>query len=114
MFKELENTLSKILQKLENQEILLEIALNSLKSRKEVSEFLGISTKTIENYLKDGRFQENIHYFHDQKGHIVFVPNEILNFKKNQQNQKFEIKKIEKQVHPSASKFIKSGLKNVG
>lgn len=114
MFENFENTLLQILQKLDNHQILLEIALNSLKSRKQVAEFLGISTKTIENYLKDGRFQVNIHYFYDQKGHIVFVPSQIINFKQNQQNQKFEIKKIEKQVHPSASKFIKSGLKNVG
>jgi len=56
-----------------------------LSKRKGVREFLNISDATLNNYMKDGRFKENIHFTKEIKGKkikITFVEDGILAFKK--------------------------------
>ena len=109
MFDSLEDILIEILSKLERQEQLLNVAIDSLTTKKAVAKFLNVSTKTIQNYIKDGRFEQNIHYFYDQNGRIVFIPSAVINFKshKSHKDEKKKSKKVERQLHPSALKFLK-------
>ncbi len=51
-----------------------------------VANYLGVSKTTVLNYIKDGRFKENVHY----KKHIVnsmvkyiYVENAIIKFKES-------------------------------
>ncbi len=111
----IEETLSLILKKLDTQEELLQLAISNLTTRKEVANFLSKSEKTIDNYVKNGTFEEDIHFFHNEKNKIEFIPTAILEFKKHPQiHYKTSIKpkeqKVEKIYHSSLS-CITKGLK---
>lgn len=115
MFEELENTLTKILEKLDNQETMLQMVLNSLTTSKQVAAFLNVSQRTIELWVKNGTFQKDIHYYHNDKGRLVFIPDAILDHKKNpkkatpEKKEELEKKEQKRIVHPTAKKFV-SGL----
>jgi hypothetical protein len=112
MFEELENTLTKILEKLNNQEIMLQMVLSSLTTSKQVAAFLGVSTRTIELWVKNGTLVQDVHYYRNDKNRLVFIPNAILEYKKNPKKAKpNSIEKIvEKEkvhiIHPTAKKFV--------
>ncbi len=112
MFEELENTLTKILDKLNNQEIMLQMVLSSLTTSKQVASFLGVSTRTIELWVKNGTLIRDTHYYRNEKNRLVFVPNAILEYKKNPKKatkktkEKKALKEVVHIVHPTAKKFI--------
>ena len=81
----LENQLKNVIE-------LLQISITSLNTKKAVSKFLNKSEKTIDNYIKNCIFVENKHYFINENEKIEFIPNAILEFKKN---PKSKIKIIE-------------------
>ncbi|MDD2399618.1 MAG: hypothetical protein PHR75_03320 [Sulfurovum sp.] len=116
MFEELENTLTKILEKLDNQETMLQMVLSSLTTSKQVASFLNVSQRTIELWVKNGTLVKDIHYYHNDKGRLVFIPDAILEYKKNpkkaapKSTEKKDEKKKPHIVHPAAKKLI-SGLK---
>lgn len=83
MFDKLEDTLKLILQKLEQQEELLQLSISALTTKKDVAKFLNKSTNTIDNYISNDTFLENIHYFYNENKKIEFIPLAILKFKKN-------------------------------
>ena len=105
MFDSLEKILLEILEKLNNQEQLLQVTIDSLNNKKSVAKFLGVSSKTISNMIKDGRFQVDREYKYNKKGQIEFVPQGILEYKKGVKHPR-NIKKVEKKLHPVSSKFI--------
>ena len=82
MFDELENTLKEILHRLDEQQALLQVTLNSLTTSKAVANFLGISQRTIQLWVKQKKLQEGTHYYRDGK-RLVFVPAAILELKNN-------------------------------
>jgi hypothetical protein len=52
-----------------------------------VSKYLNVSKSTIFNYMKDGRFQENIHYrkiLNKKVVKYIFVESSIIKFKESQ------------------------------
>lgn len=71
---------------------LVQLAITSLHTKKDVARFLNKSEKTIDNYIKNDTFIENKHYFINENQKIEFIPNAILEFKKN---PKHKIKIIE-------------------
>ncbi len=82
----LEELLEKI-QKLEkNMELLLELQMHqtsSLTTYKEVAKFIGVTRKTIYNYVKEGKLVLDTHYYKDENKKIVFIPQGIIDFKSN-------------------------------
>jgi len=112
MFEELENTLTKILEKLNNQEIMLQMVLSSLTTSKQVAAFLGVSTRTIELWVKNGTLVKDVHYYRNDKNRLVFIPNAILEYKKTPKKAKSNtIEKIAETekvhiIHPTAKKFV--------
>jgi len=112
MFDELENTLTKILDKLNNQEIMLQMVLSSLTTSKQVASFLGVSTRTIELWVKNGTLIKDTHYYRNEKNRLVFIPNAILEYKKNpkKSSTKTKEKKSPKEavhvLHPKAKKIL--------
>ncbi|SFV67421.1 hypothetical protein MNB_SV-3-1237 [hydrothermal vent metagenome] len=80
MFDELENTLKEILHRLDEQQALLQVTLNSLTTSKAVANFLGISQRTIQLWVKQKKLQEGTHYYRDGK-RLVFIPAGILELK---------------------------------
>lgn len=112
MFEELENTLTKILEKLNNQEVMLQMVLSSLTTSKQVAAFLGVSTRTIELWVKNGTLVKDVHYYRNDKNRLVFIPNAILEYKKtpkkakNNTKEQHTAKEKNHVVHPTAKKFI--------
>lgn len=81
----LEKFLSLIEELNKNVKNLIEIQLqqtNSLRTIGDVAKYLDKSTKTINNYIKDGRFKIYKHYFKNPSGKIEFIPEGIMEFKK--------------------------------
>jgi len=60
----------------------------NLTKRSEVLRFLEITDPTLNAYMKDGRFKENIHFIKEIKGKkikITFVEDGILAFKQKKE-----------------------------
>ena len=106
MFDQLEITLKTIQYELAMNRELLQLIVDSLKTKSQVAKFLGVNPKTVKNYIDDGRFKEGLEYFYDENGIEVFIPNAILKFKQDQKHKKIEVKKIEKQLDPIALRFL--------
>ena len=106
MFDQLEITLKTIQYELAMNRELLQLIVDSLKTKSQVAKFLGVNPKTVKNYIDDGRFKEGLEYFYDENGIEVFIPNAILKFKQDKKNKKIEVKKIEKQLDPIALRFL--------
>lgn len=110
MFDELEKTLVDIKNELNLFRVLFALTIDSLTTKRQVAKFLSVSTKTIDNYIIDGRFQNNVHYFLDYNNSIVFIPESILVFKKEQNHKKIEKQLL--QIHPVSNKFLRNkGIK---
>jgi len=77
----LEETLKKILEKVEKQEKLLQLFIPDLTKKKEVMHFLGVTRQTFEKYLKEQIVEENKHYYLDDKNSMVFIPDAVIELK---------------------------------
>jgi len=67
-------------------QLLINELLNSLDLTKasDVAKYLNISLSTLRAMLKDGRFQEGIHFkkeFKNKRNRIVFVESSIVKYK---------------------------------
>lgn len=106
MFGKLENTLLKIDKELELYRKLFEIIIDNLRTRSQVARYLKVDPKTVYNWTKDGTFHEGIHFLIDKNGKKEYIPNGIIQFEEEMKKRKIEIKKVEKQINPIASKFL--------
>jgi hypothetical protein len=106
MFEKLENTLLKIDKELELYRKLFEIIIDNLRTRSQVARYLKVDPKTVYNWTKDGTFHEGIHFLIDKNGKKEYIPNGIIQFEEEMKKRKIEIKKVEKQINPIASKFL--------
>jgi hypothetical protein len=107
MFNELENILIEIREELRIHREIFQMTMDSLSSKKQVAKFLDVSTKTIENYVKDGRFRKDVEYFFDDSGNFHFVPSAIIEFKKSgSKKEKIANNLTLRAIHPSATKFL--------
>lgn len=82
MFEELIEKINKIEA---NVNLLLELHLeqtNNLTTYNDVAKFLGVTRKTIYNYVKDEKLTKDLHYYTNDKGHPTFIPSAMIEFKK--------------------------------
>ena len=113
MFDELENTLKEILHRLDEQQALLQVTLNSLTTSKAVASFLGVSPRTIQLWVKQQKLQDGKHYYRDGK-RLVFLPAAILELKNNpytgssplKEDMKKETIQMKKTLNPVAKKIL--------
>lgn len=81
----LEELIERIKNLEENMQLLLELHLqqtNNLTTYNDVAKFLDVSTRTVKNYIKDARFQQDIHYYVNSENKKIFIPNGVIAFKK--------------------------------
>jgi len=78
----LEEILKQILDRLDEQQALLQVTLNSLTNTKAVASFLGVSPRTIQLWVKQKKLQDGKHYYRDGK-RLVFIPAAVLELKNN-------------------------------
>ena len=94
MFEELIEKINKIEA---NVNLLLELHLeqtNNLTTYNDVAKFLGVTRKTIYNYVKNQKLTKGLHYYTNDKGTPTFIPSEIIEFKKGV--KAVDIKPLEK------------------
>lgn len=69
---------------IEQNKILLE-RLNKLipklDTKKEVANFLNVSTRTINTYMEDGRFIEGYHFYRKGAKLLVFIEDAVIEFR---------------------------------
>lgn len=92
---------------------LVQLAITSLHTKKDVARFLNKSEKTIDNYIKNDTFIENKHYFYNENQKIEFIPGAILDFKKNPKHKIKIIEPIKEEpikLSETSSKILKGIL----
>ena len=89
----LEEILKQILDRLDEQQALLQVTLNSLTTSKAVAAFLGVSPRTIQLWVKQRKLQDGKHYYRDGK-RLVFIPATILELKNNPYKGASPLKRI--------------------
>jgi hypothetical protein len=112
MFDELENTLKEILHRLDEQQALLQITLNSLTTSKAVASFLSVSPRTIQLWVKQKKLQDGKHYYRDGK-RLVFIPAAILELKNNPYKGTLPLKEDMKIAEISNKKTINPVAKKI-
>lgn len=90
----IEEKLDSLEKQLKNVVELLQLSINALNTKKSVAQFLNKSEKTIENYIKNGTFQENKHYFINENSRVEFLPIAIVEFKKKPSHKVIEEEKV--------------------
>lgn len=93
-----EEKIDLVLQRLEEQQQLLELFIPDLRKKKHVAVFLGITEQCLANWLKDSDspIERGIHYRLNGRGDIEFIPSLIISLKrsggyKNRRDSKKEI-----------------------
>lgn len=104
MFENLENVILEMKDDIAlNREIFL-LLFNTL-TKSQVARYLGKDLKTIYNYTENGTFKEGIHFI-DENGKKEYIPEGIIQYKREERTRKKEVKKVEKQLNPIANKFL--------
>ncbi len=113
MFENLENTLIEIKDELKLYRELFALQFDNLRTKNQVAKFLHKDPKTIYNWIKDGTLKEGIHLRVDNDGKTEFIPEGIIQLKKELRERKIEVKRVEKQLNPIANKFLNRRTVNV-
>jgi len=86
---------------------MIQIFLDTLKTKKSVASFLGVTTNTLRTMMKDGRLVEGEAWFYNDKGLVEFIPIGIIEVKRKRELKKENVvKRVEPKLHPTASKFM--------
>lgn len=67
----------------ETNRILKRKFKEKLESKKDVAEFLGVTPRTINNYIKEGKLKEGYHFNRKNDKLLVFTEVAILEFRDN-------------------------------
>ena len=115
----LEEILKQILHRLDEQQALLQVTLNSLTTSKAVASFLGVSPRTIQLWVKQKKLQDGKHYYREGK-RLVFIPAANFGVKKQSLRRIIALKRgyskekstKKKTLNPVAKKILRD-LKKV-
>ncbi len=109
----LEDKVDNLEKKLDMMIKLLQNVGCSFPTKKSVASYFGVTDRTIEYWIKNGKFEEGVEYTKDSNDKIRYITDGILNHqtkvstKINQQTNTNESKKIE-YLNPSTQSLIKS------
>lgn len=109
MFEHMLDMLTKMQKNIDLLLALYTEQTNSLTTYKQVAKILGLSSRTLQNYIKDSTFVIGTHYYINGKGKVVFIPQGIIEFKKSvlqRQNIKPSNSVATRVMHPIASKVL--------
>lgn len=107
----IEETLKLILENQEEMKADFQMFISTLTTRKDVARFLNKTEKTIDNWVSNETFKENIHYFYNEKSKIEFIPSAIWEFKKAPKVTISTKTDNSKKVYHNSVRSITEGLK---
>jgi len=106
-----EKILQQILHKQEVIEELIVLLIPDLKTKKGVANFFGVCEKTIGNWIKIGKLEEDVEYWLNEKDKPIFIPSGILNhnrkIRKNRSRQNKKNDDSKKIYHPAVQNILK-------
>lgn len=109
----LEELTQKVDQLQKDIKTLLELQLqhtNTLTTYKDVGKFLDKTPRTIRTYIKKCILKEGEHFYRNEKGKIVFIPENIIKFKtsvKAKTNYDDKLINTTKVNHPAVANIVK-------
>lgn len=114
-----EEKIDLILQRLEEQQQLLELFIPDLRKKKHVATFLGISEQCLNNWLKnsDSPIEQDVHYRRNSRNEIEFIAAAIIYLKRTgRYKNRHEIKKeiITADIKPVNNPATKKILQKIG
>lgn len=79
-----EQKLDLVIQRLEEQQQLLELFIPDLRKKKHVASFLGITVQCLENWIKDSDspMEMGVHYRFNSHGVLEFISSAIILLKR--------------------------------
>lgn len=114
-----EQKLDLVIQRLEEQQQLLELFIPDLRKKKYVATFLGITEQCLGNWLKDSDspIEQGVHYHLNGRGEIEFIASSIISLKrtggyKNRREIKKEI--LTEDITPANNPVTQKLLQKMG
>ena len=77
----LEQKLDEMQEQLRNLNQFMMMLMPDLSNKKNVQHFLQITRQTMVTYMKEGIIKEDTHYYLDENGNEIFIPEEIIKLK---------------------------------
>lgn len=77
----LEQKLDEMQEQLRNLNQFMMMLMPDLSNKKNVQHFLQITRQTMTTYMKEGIIKEDTHYYLDDNGNEIFIPEEIIKLK---------------------------------
>ncbi len=115
----IEEKLDLVLQRLEEQQQLLELFIPDLRKKKHVATFLGITEQCLNNWLKDSDspIEQGVHFRQNARNEIEFIAASIISLKriggyKNRREIKKEI--ITADIKPANNPATLKILQKIG
>lgn len=81
-FKNLE-LIPELLKSVKDLKILVNILKPDLNTKRGVAMFLGVTERTINNYISDGKLVEGYHFNRKNDKILVFIEDTVIEFKIN-------------------------------
>jgi hypothetical protein len=72
-----------VLQAVQDLKILVDILKPELTTKRGVAMFLGVTERTINNYISDGRLIDGYHFNRKNDKILVFIEDTVIEFKTN-------------------------------
>jgi len=77
----LEEKIDEMQEQLRNLNQFMMMLMPDLSNKKNVQHFLQITRQTMVTYMKEGIIKEDTHYYLDENGNEIFIPEEIIKLK---------------------------------
>lgn len=77
----LEEKIDQMQEQLRNLNQFMMMLMPDLSNKKNVQHFLQITRQTMVTYMKEGIIKEDTHYYLDDNGNEIFIPEEIIKLK---------------------------------
>lgn len=114
-----EEKLDLVLQRLEEQQQLLELFIPDLRKKRHVATFLNLTEQCLDNWIKDSDspIEEGIHYRFNSRGALEFISSAIIVLKrtggyKNRRENKKEI--LTNETVPANNPVTQKILQKIG
>ena len=74
----LEEKINEMQEQLRTLSQFMMMMMPDLTNKKNVQHFLQITRQTMVTYIKEGVIKEGTHFYFDEKGNEIFIPEEII------------------------------------